>query len=235
MASMDGRTSLLEVSLAIIIDGQYVNNIKRTNIAHRRRRLIRRDCEKGTQEKGTKNKSNSQSDNKAKGQNNEDAKGDGEGDGDVSSSVTEKSSKVSSKTSKKKVEDNSGNEDPSKSSDNAKSQSTSKSSSSSSGEEFKGYLTYYSPSDGACENGEYSESDMVAALNKEQYGDTSSASEYCGKCAKVVGDKGTAVVKIIDACETCDYGALDVSKSAYDIITNDNAKEIDITWTWTDC
>ncbi|KAJ2872978.1 hypothetical protein FB639_004270 [Coemansia asiatica] len=212
--------------MAVIINGKYVNNIKRTNIGHRRRRLIRRDCVKSKQEKPYKG-SNNGIDNDQSDQ--------GISSGEDETSKTHKKGFENKKGSRNSSE---GQPSPSDSSEKPKASSKSSKSSSSSpssNEQFDGALTYYTPDNGACENGDYTESDMVAALNKEQYGDTSSVSEYCNKCAMVTGDKGTAKVKIIDACETCAYGALDVSKSAYDKITSDNADVIKITWTWTDC
>ncbi|KAJ2451358.1 hypothetical protein GGF42_004277, partial [Coemansia sp. RSA 2424] len=76
---------------------------------------------------------------------------------------------------------------------------------------FVGRLTNYTVGNDAC--GTHSKgSDMVAALNKPQYGDTDKVSPNCGRCAKVKGDKATVIVKIVDACPECKFGSLDLSK-----------------------
>ncbi|KAJ2744335.1 hypothetical protein GGI20_003062 [Coemansia sp. BCRC 34301] len=99
---------------------------------------------------------------------------------------------------------------------------------------FVGKLTNYKVGNDAC--GTHSKgTDMVAALNKPQYGNTDSRSPNCGRCAKIKGDKATVVVKIIDACPECKFGSLDLSKSAFKAVTNADGEAKNISWSWVDC
>ncbi|KAJ2723775.1 hypothetical protein GGI07_002394 [Coemansia sp. Benny D115] len=116
-----------------------------------------------------------------------------------------------------------------------KSSEEKKPSSNTSSGSFSGRLTYYNPANGACGGSGYGDDDMVAALNAEQYGDVDSVSDYCGKCAQIEGDKATIVVKIIDACEGCGYGALDLSPSAFKKVTSDDGVSENVSWSWVDC
>ncbi len=36
----------------------------------------------------------------------------------------------------------------------------------------------------------------------------------CGECAKVCGADGCVLAKVVDACASCDYGDIDLSKRA---------------------
>ncbi|KAJ2488917.1 hypothetical protein IWW37_004399 [Coemansia sp. RSA 2050] len=99
---------------------------------------------------------------------------------------------------------------------------------------FTGKLTWYDVGGDAC--GTHSKaSDMVAALNKPQYGNTDEVSPNCGRCAKIKGDKATIVVKIVDACPECKFGSLDLSKAAFNKVTKADGVAKDISWSWVKC
>ncbi|KAJ2550157.1 hypothetical protein GGH95_006121 [Coemansia sp. RSA 1836] len=99
---------------------------------------------------------------------------------------------------------------------------------------FVGRLTNYTVENDACGTNSKG-SDMVAALNKPQYGDTDKVSPNCGRCAKIKGDKATVIVKIVDACPECKFGSLDLSKAAFKAVTNADGVAKDISWSWVDC
>ncbi|KAJ2707253.1 hypothetical protein FB645_000930 [Coemansia sp. IMI 203386] len=97
---------------------------------------------------------------------------------------------------------------------------------------FKGKAKSFVPALGAC--GENStESDLVVALNREQYGG-SDTSQYCGQCVEVSGDVGTLVLKVVDICKGCGYGNLNIATNAYSQITTGDSVG-DITWKFTTC
>ncbi|KAJ2065275.1 hypothetical protein GGI08_002248 [Coemansia sp. S2] len=97
---------------------------------------------------------------------------------------------------------------------------------------FVGKLTWYNVGGDAC--GTKSKgTDMVAALNKPQYGDVDKVSPNCGKCAKIKGDKATIVVRIVDACPECKFGSLDLSKAAFKAVTKADGVANKISWSWT--
>ncbi|KAJ2755880.1 hypothetical protein GGI19_001301 [Coemansia pectinata] len=99
---------------------------------------------------------------------------------------------------------------------------------------FVGKLTWYNVGGDACGTNSKG-SDMVAALNKPQYGDTSKVSPNCGKCAKIKGDKATIVVRIVDACPECKFGSLDLSKAAFKAVTKADGVANKISWSWVKC
>ncbi|KAJ1799716.1 hypothetical protein LPJ59_001640 [Coemansia sp. RSA 2399] len=103
---------------------------------------------------------------------------------------------------------------------------------------FTGDGTYYSPGLGAC-GITNTDSDLIAAINAEQYGSSSSgnsnSASVCGKCVQVKGPNGQVKVKITDKCPSCKSGDLDLSPAAFDQIGSEAAGRISISWSFVDC
>ncbi|KAJ2402721.1 hypothetical protein GGI23_000505 [Coemansia sp. RSA 2559] len=103
---------------------------------------------------------------------------------------------------------------------------------------FTGDGTYYSPGLGAC-GITNTDSDLIAAINAEQYGSSSSgnsnSASVCGKCAQVKGPNGQVKVKVTDKCPSCKSGDLDLSPAAFDKIGSEAAGRISISWSFVDC
>ncbi|PRP87097.1 riboflavine-aldehyde-forming enzyme [Planoprotostelium fungivorum] len=92
---------------------------------------------------------------------------------------------------------------------------------------ISGQATYFAPGLGACghTNGA---NDLIAALNKAQYG----SGGYCGKKATVHGPNGSVKVTIVDECPGCSYGDLDLSPAAFKKIADLSAGRVSIHWNW---
>ncbi|KAJ1951186.1 hypothetical protein FBU59_000315 [Linderina macrospora] len=103
-----------------------------------------------------------------------------------------------------------------------------------SGKVFSGDGTYFTPDTGACGKRNKS-SDLIAALNKPQYGNVDKKSPECGKCALVKGPLGQVKVQIVDACPECKFGSLDLSPTAFEKIAKKKDGRVKITWTYTSC
>ncbi|KAI9598580.1 RlpA-like double-psi beta-barrel-protein domain-containing protein-containing protein [Syncephalis fuscata] len=95
--------------------------------------------------------------------------------------------------------------------------------------------TWFTPDKDACTGKTSPSTAMIAALSTDMYGKTSVKSKYCGQCARVKGPKGTVVVKIVDACPTCERHSLDLTRSAFQRIANLDAGVVTIQWSWTSC
>ncbi|CAG8484966.1 491_t:CDS:2 [Ambispora leptoticha] len=96
---------------------------------------------------------------------------------------------------------------------------------------FFGEATYYNTGLGAC--GKYnSDTDIVVAINKAQWGSTTNtnSNKICGKKITVNGPKGHVTVKVVDMCADCEYGSLDLSPSAFDKIASRSAGRVRISW-----
>lgn len=76
--------------------------------------------------------------------------------------------------------------------------------------------TYYTTyNNGACGFGTPADSN-VTAINSSTYDNIS----LCGAYIEVIGDKGTATVKVVDICPTCLYNdQLDLSDVVFNAIT----------------
>lgn len=100
-----------------------------------------------------------------------------------------------------------------------------------SGQTFSGDATYYSPGLGAC--GETNtDSDFIAALNKDQWGNPSNPNDspFCGKQVKINRGSKSVTVTITDKCPGCNYGDLDLSPAAFDQIADEAEGRVPITW-----
>ncbi|KAI7882466.1 hypothetical protein K492DRAFT_186122 [Lichtheimia hyalospora FSU 10163] len=77
--------------------------------------------------------------------------------------------------------------------------------------------------------------DPVAALNVNQMGTNSGKmKEKCGKKVEVVGPKGDKVVaEIVDLCNTCNEGDIDMSPAAFEKIAQFTSMKTDVKWKFT--
>lgn len=82
---------------------------------------------------------------------------------------------------------------------------------------------------GAC--GKYeADDDYVVAMNAEQYGRMNKVSDVCGKRVRIY-HKGKAVEAVInDACPSCKYGDLDLTKPVFGELGKFKTGILDITW-----
>ncbi|MDB4993025.1 MAG: hypothetical protein JWM74_457 [Myxococcaceae bacterium] len=100
------------------------------------------------------------------------------------------------------------------------------------GQDVTGIATYYDATgEGAC-SFDASPGDLdVAAMNADQYGDSS----VCGECVAIDGPKGKVTVRIVDKCPDCNTGHLDLSESAFAKIADVSAGRVSITWRVVSC
>ncbi|KAI9592352.1 RlpA-like double-psi beta-barrel-protein domain-containing protein-containing protein [Syncephalis fuscata] len=105
--------------------------------------------------------------------------------------------------------------------------------------ERRGIITYYTPSNDACTGKSSSSSDMVAALAKSDfggdYGGNTEKSPTCGRCVEVTGPLGKVVVKIVDMCESCNSGHVDLSPVAFEKVAKKSAGKLTAQWKFVDC
>lgn len=95
---------------------------------------------------------------------------------------------------------------------------------------YSGQATYYKATGtGACGQA-ISDSQLVGAMNKAQYGKS-----VCGKCVSIKGPNGTVVVKIQDECPGCAYGDIDLSSTAFAKIAKLSDGRVKITWSFVAC
>ncbi len=68
---------------------------------------------------------------------------------------------------------------------------------------------------------------MIAAMNEPDYGDA----VWCGACLAVTGPMGnTITVRIVDSCPGCSHGDLDLSETAFGMLSPLSAGRISISW-----
>ncbi|KAJ8663258.1 hypothetical protein O0I10_000496 [Lichtheimia ornata] len=100
---------------------------------------------------------------------------------------------------------------------------------------YHGTATWFVPETeggvyGACGPKENSNS-MIVALNHKQYGNMNKKSKWCGRRIRVKGPKGSATVKINDACPGCKNGDLDLTPKVFKKVVGDMNKGVGkITW-----
>ncbi|ORX44023.1 hypothetical protein DM01DRAFT_1349866 [Hesseltinella vesiculosa] len=76
-----------------------------------------------------------------------------------------------------------------------------------------------------------SNKDLVAALNTKQFGAKTSDNPNCGKTVQVTGPTGNTVdVTIVDVCDTCEDGGVDLSPAAFEKIGQFSHGSISIKW-----
>ncbi|CAG8661129.1 1477_t:CDS:1 [Funneliformis mosseae] len=97
--------------------------------------------------------------------------------------------------------------------------------------DFSGRGTFYDPSLGAC--GKVSSgSDLIVALNAAQFDKTLNPNNnpICGKSVTITGPDGTVTCRVEDRCPSCPFGGLDLSRAAFDKISNLDRGIAEITW-----
>ncbi|KAM0748637.1 hypothetical protein T439DRAFT_382431 [Meredithblackwellia eburnea MCA 4105] len=107
---------------------------------------------------------------------------------------------------------------------------------------FSGKGSFYAPGQGAC-GGWNSASDSVeslfssslappfiVALNFEQYGDPSAVSPYCFKQITISYGGKTHSAQIVDACQLCGYGGIDLSPSLFSYFADQSVGIIYLEW-----
>jgi expansin len=68
---------------------------------------------------------------------------------------------------------------------------------------------------------------MIAAMNEPDYGDAT----WCGACLAVTGPMGnTITVRVVDSCPGCSHGDLDLSETAFGMLSPLSAGRIAIAW-----
>ncbi|KAF8948428.1 hypothetical protein BGZ47_005010 [Haplosporangium gracile] len=74
--------------------------------------------------------------------------------------------------------------------------------------------------------------DMIAALNKPDFGNFARASKSpaCGQCLQVVGPNGTVTVQVVDMCPACKSGDVDLTPGAFAKIASLDAGRVHISW-----
>jgi hypothetical protein len=74
---------------------------------------------------------------------------------------------------------------------------------------------------------------FMAALNRVQYDQVFKAK--CGACARVQGPLGSITVKIVDRCEGCVFGDIDLSREGFGSIAHHDDGRVPITWSFVSC
>jgi hypothetical protein len=106
------------------------------------------------------------------------------------------------------------------------------------GEQMSGQATYYTPGLGACGDTS-SDSDLIAALNKDQFysggnSGVSNGNSNCGRKAKVTRGGKHVTVTIVDSCPGCEKGDLDLSPEAFKRLASEDEGRVEIKWQWAD-
>jgi expansin len=84
----------------------------------------------------------------------------------------------------------------------------------------------------ACSFDKPSSDDDVAAIAQQDW----NGSKWCGACAEVTGASGKKVtVRIVDKCENCSTGDLQLSKGAFEKIANSSDDTVGISWELVSC
>ncbi|RKP35397.1 RlpA-like double-psi beta-barrel-protein domain-containing protein-containing protein, partial [Dimargaris cristalligena] len=103
--------------------------------------------------------------------------------------------------------------------------------------QFQGDGTFYNPGVGTGSCGQlHQDSELVVALNKQQYGDMANPNlaEVCGKQVEIKGPKGSVRATIVDTCPVvgCGYGSLDLSPAAFEKIADFDTGRVPIQWSF---
>jgi len=99
---------------------------------------------------------------------------------------------------------------------------------------FGGIATFFYQKGNAGACGEvHSDSDLIAAIDQERYGDSGTVSSLCGKQVEIINLQNgkSVVVAIKDSCPTCrDWNSIDLSVGAFTQLAELGIGEIDIKW-----
>ncbi|OAD04207.1 hypothetical protein MUCCIDRAFT_37441, partial [Mucor lusitanicus CBS 277.49] len=99
---------------------------------------------------------------------------------------------------------------------------------------YSGKATWFIPSRhggsmGACRKYE-ADDDYVVAMNAVQYGRMNKVSKTCGKRVRIF-HKGKSVEAVVnDACPSCKYGDLDLTRPVFGKLGKFKTGILDITW-----
>lgn len=108
------------------------------------------------------------------------------------------------------------------------------SSSGGSGGQYNGQATFYEVGLGAC-GWTNSDSELVAALNWEQwnqFGSESNGNPACNKKATLNYQGKSVTVSIVDKCMGCKYGDLDLSPTAFEKLASESVGRLDMSWSF---
>lgn len=114
-------------------------------------------------------------------------------------------------------------------SDSSSDSSSSSSPSSSSSQDFSGQATYYDVGLGAC-GVTNTNSELIAAINVDQFGSQSNGNPICGKQATLYYQGKSVTVTVQDKCPGCSYGDIDLSPAAFKALADESLGRIPITW-----
>jgi len=93
--------------------------------------------------------------------------------------------------------------------------------------------TYYNEADGSgnCSFDPTPQDLMVGAMNDADY----AGSAVCGACVALDGPDGSITIRIVDRCPGCAQGDIDLSPSAFELISPLSAGRVPITWHYVAC
>ena len=81
----------------------------------------------------------------------------------------------------------------------------------------------------------HQDSDFIAAIDQDRYGNSGNASPLCGKQVKITNDNNgkTVTVTIADDCPTCNNGnSIDLSTAAFNAIADPAEGIVPISWSF---
>ncbi|KAF9013870.1 RlpA-like double-psi beta-barrel-protein domain-containing protein-containing protein [Cyathus striatus] len=81
----------------------------------------------------------------------------------------------------------------------------------------------------------HKDTDLIAAIDADRYGNTGARSSLCGKQVQITNTKNgkSVTVTIADACPTCENSnSIDLSKTAFERIATDEEGMVPITWSF---
>ncbi|CAG8541596.1 14213_t:CDS:2 [Acaulospora morrowiae] len=101
---------------------------------------------------------------------------------------------------------------------------------------FTGDGTFYDPGLGAC-GITSSSNDFIVALNKEQFDafpGNPNFNPFCGKQVDISFGGKTITCTVVDRCDGCLFGSLDLSPAAFQALADPSLGRIKISWTFCD-
>ncbi|XP_055350683.1 papain inhibitor-like [Paramacrobiotus metropolitanus] len=101
---------------------------------------------------------------------------------------------------------------------------------------FSGDATWYDVGLGAC--GQWSNNNqLVAAISPSQYGwhANPNTAAVCRTCASVRAGGRQVKVKIVDKCDGCASGSIDLSPGAFQRLASLDTGRIRVTWDYVSC
>ncbi|CAG8510920.1 7807_t:CDS:2 [Paraglomus brasilianum] len=100
---------------------------------------------------------------------------------------------------------------------------------------FAGQATFYSVGLGACGKTN-NDNQFVGAISAHRFGNPPNPnnSPFCGRRVSVNGPKGSVIITLVDRCEGCKPGDLDLSPKAFKKIASLSDGRIQITWNFAD-